>query len=420
VNLERAQTVPEEAAPPRRAGFLGAFAFRDFRLLWFGLLVSNLGTWLQFTGLGYEVVHVAPNPHLGALYLGFIGAARAVPVLVLSPFAGVVADRFPRRAVLMTTNSVTALLAFALAVLIAGGHATIGWLMLLSGLAAGTQSFDTPARQSWVPLLVPRELVSNAIGLNSIAFNSPAVVGPPIAGIVIAAWGVAPCMFANALATLAVVAALMFMRPSPPSTSARGSMFVAFGEALRFLYRHPALRWVVLQLIVVSLFVRPYNFLMPAYALHVLGTDARGLGVLLAANGVGAILGAVTTAAIVPARRSVLWTGAAVVLGAGSIALGLVPHVALAFAVVAVMGLATMLFIGSSNIMLQTLSPDDMRGRSISVYSMILLGLVPAGSLLLGWIATLLDLREAFIIGGALVAFAALWIYLANPKLRAV
>jgi MFS family permease len=418
--MEPGRPVAEEDAPPQRPPFLAAFRFRDFRLLWFGLSISSLGTWVQFTGLGYEVVHIAPNPHLGALYLGLIGASRAIPVLLLSPIAGVVADRLPRRAVLMTTNALTALLAFALAVLIASGHATIGWLMLLSGLAAGTQSFDTPARQSWVPGLVPRELVSNAIGLNSIAFNGPAVIGPPIAGLFIAASGVAFCMFANAVATLAVVAALIVMKPAPPSSSGRTSMFAAIGAGLRFLFGHPVLRWVVLELIVVSLFVRPYNFLMPAYAAHVLYTDAHGLGALLAANGVGAILGAVTTAALVPARRSVLWTGAAIVMGGGAIALGLVPQIGFAFAVLAVMGLTTMIFINASNILMQTLSPDDMRGRSISVYSMILLGLVPAGSLLLGAIAAQLDLREAFIIGGAIVGLCALGMYLGSAELRAV
>jgi MFS family permease len=152
---------------------------------------------------------------------------------------------------------------------------------------------------------------------------------------------------------------------------------------------------------------------------HALGTDAHGLGALLAANGIGAILGAVLTATFEPARRSTVWASAAVVMGAGAIALGLVPQIGFAFVVLAIMGLATMAFINSSNILLQTLSPDDMRGRSISVYSMILLGLVPAGSLLIGAIAAQLDLRAAFIIGGSIVALSAIGMYAGNAKLRA-
>jgi MFS family permease len=410
----------EPRLPDRRPGFLGALRFRDFRLLWCGLLVSNLGTWMQFTALGYEVVRLAPTPHLGALDIGLIGAARAVPVLLLSPFAGVVADRFPRRRVLLCTNSATAGLSLVLALAIAGGFATIWLLMLLSGLLSATQSFDAPARQSWVPILVPREFVSNAIGLNSIAFNGPAVIGPPIAGVLIATAGVAPCMFANAGLTLAVVVVLAFMAPVAASSSRREGVWRSIRDGFTFLVRHPVLRWVILLLIVMSLGVRPYNFLLPAYAAHVIHTDARGLGWLMAATGCGGMSGAIVTAAFVPARRSLLWAGSAALVGLGAIGLGFASSMAVALAILAVMGLATLSFLGSSNILLQTIAPDEMRGRVISVYSMVVLGLVPAGTLLLGSIASIFDLRVAFMFGGIVCALAAGWIYAAHPKLRDV
>lgn len=404
----------------RRPGFFGALRFRDFRLLWGGLLVSNLGTWMQFTALGYEVVHIAPTAHLGALYVGLIGAARAVPVLLLSPFAGVIADRYPRRRVLLTTNSVSVLLSLLLAVAIADGFASIGLLMLLSGLLAATQSFDAPARQSWVPIMVPREYVSNAIGLNSLAFNSPSVVGPPVAGLIIAGVGVSPCMFANAFLTLAVVVALLFMTPVAASSARRDSVWTSIREGVAFLERHPVLRWVVVLLVVSSLLVRPYNFLLPAYAAHVMHTDARGLGALMAASGLGAMGGAIATAAFVPVRRSLLWAASALLIAVGAIGLGAAPAMPAALAVLGLMGLATLTFLGSSNILLQTLAPDEMRGRVISVYSMIVLGLVPAGTLLLGSLASLLNLRAAFVIGGVVCALCTIWIYAAHPKLRAV
>ena len=413
--------VPDEPRfPGRRPGFLGALRFADFRLLWGGLLVSNLGTWMQFTALGYEVVHLAPNSHLAALYVGLIGASRAIPVLLLSPFAGVVADRFPRRRVLFVTNATIAALSLTLAVVIASGSATIVLLMILSGLLASTQSFDAPARQSWVPLMVPREFVSNAIGLNSLAFNSPAVVGPPIAGLIIASAGVAPCMFANAVLTLAVVAVLAFMHPVPASSTRRDSIWSSIRDGVVFLERHPVLRWVILLLIVNSLLVRPYNFLLPAYAAHVLDTDARGLGVLLAATGIGAMGGALATAAFVPERRSALWASAALVTALGAIGLGFTASLPVALVVLAAMGLATLTFLGSSNILLQTLAPDEMRGRVISVYSMVVLGFVPAGTLLLGSLASLLNLREALIAGGVIAAVCTVWVYAAHPRLRAV
>ncbi|HEX3550421.1 MAG TPA: MFS transporter [Candidatus Elarobacter sp.] len=409
---------PEPRVPDRRPGFLGAFRFKDFRLLWAGLLVSNLGTWTQFTALGYYVASLAPNEAAGALNIGLLGAARAVPVLLLSPFAGVVADRYPRRNVLFVTNALTSALAFVLFVLVWTHHAPIWTLMITSGLQAATQSFDAPARQSWVPLMVPREYVGGAIGLNSVAFNGPSVVGPPLAGLAIAAIGVAPCFLVNALATLAVVFALLFMQAPPPSSTRRGNVLGAIAEGVRFLTGHPVLRWVVLLLVVTSLTIRPYSFLLPAYAVHVVHTDAKGLGALMAFTGIGAICGAFFTAATGGERRGTIWLVSSVLASLGMIALGATSRFGFAAASLSVIGLATLSFIGSSNILLQTLSPDDMRGRAISVYGMILLGFVPFGSLLIGSLAQVIQLRWTFVLGGAVCIVCALAIAFTQPQVR--
>jgi MFS family permease len=408
----------EPRIPDRRPGFFGPFGFKDFRLLWGGLLVSNLGTWMQFTALGYYVASMAPNAALGSFYIGLIGAARAVPVLICSPFAGVIADRYPRRRVLFITNTTTSAMAFLLFALVATDHAPLWALMLASGINAGTQSFDSPARQSWVPLMVPREYVGGAIGLNSIAFNAPSVVGPPLAGLLIAGIGVAPCFLVNAVTTLAVVLALVFMRPAPPSSKRRGNVIAAILEGVRFLIGHPVLRWVILMLVVASLTIRPYNFLLPAYAVHVIHTDARGLGWLMAASGIGAIAGAFFTAATGGARRGTIWAISAAVAALGVAGLGLTSSFGLAAAALTVTGLATLSFIGSSNIMLQTLSPDDMRGRGISVYAMILLGFVPLGSLLIGSLSRLLSLHWTLVAGGAVSLLCALWIGISQRQVR--
>jgi MFS family permease len=408
----------EPRVPDRRPGFFGAFRFRDFRLLWAGLLVSNLGTWMQFTALGYYVASLAPNARVGALDIGLLGAARAVPALLLSPFAGVVADRYPRRRVLLMTNVATSLLSFVIFVLIATHHAPLWTLMITSGLAAATQSFDAPARQSWVPLMVPREYVGGAIGFNSVAFNAPSVVGPPLAGLLIAGIGVAPCFLVNAFTTLAVVISLSFMKPAPPSSTRRGNVVGAIVEGVRFLAGHPVLRWVILLLIVTSLTIRPYNFLLPAYAVHEVHTDARGLGWLMAAAGAGAILGAFFTAAG-GERRGTIWIVSGVVGSAGVGLLGLTTQFVPAALILAVVGAATLSFIGSSNILLQTLAPDDMRGRALSVYGMILLGLVPLGSLLVGAVASVFELRWTFVGAGVVAVGVALWIAFSKPEIRA-
>jgi MFS family permease len=411
-------TNAEPRIPDRRPGFFGPFGFKDFRLLWGGLLVSNLGTWMQFTALGYYVASMAPNAAVGSLDIGLIGASRALPVLIVSPFAGVIADRYPRRRVLFLTNTTTSVLSFVLFALIATEHAPLWALMITSGLNAATQSFDAPARQSWVPLMVPREYVGGAIGLNSIAFNAPSVVGPPLAGLLIAGIGVAPCFLVNAVTTLAVLIALAFMKPAPPSSRRRGNVVAAILEGVRFLIAHPVLRWIVLMLVVTSLTIRPYNFLLPAYAVHVVHTDAKGLGWLMAASGIGAIVGAFFTAATGGTRRGTIWAISAALAALGVIGLGLTADFGVAAAALAVTGLATLSFIGSSNILLQTLSPDEMRGRAISVYSMILLGFVPLGSLLIGSLATLLTLRWTFVVGGGVSLLFALWIGLSQPQVR--
>ena len=408
----------EPRVPDRRPGFFGPFRFRDFRLLWGGLLVSNLGTWMQFTALGYYVAALAPNARVGALDIGLLGAARALPALVLSPFAGVVADRYPRRRVLLMTNLATSLISFLIFGLIATHHAPLWTLMITSGLAAATQSFDAPARQSWVPLMVPREYVGGAIGFNSVAFNGPSVVGPPLAGLLIAGIGVAPCFLVNTFTTLAVVIALVFMKPAPPSSTRRGNVVAAIVEGVRFLAGHPVLRWVVLLLVVTSLTIRPYNFLLPAYAVHEVHTDARGLGWLMASAGAGAIFGAFFTAAG-SERRGIVWIVSGVIGSLGVGLLGLTTQFVPAALILAVVGAATLSFIGSSNILLQTLAPDDMRGRALSVYGMILLGLVPLGSLLIGAVATLFELRWTFVGAGALAVAVALWIAFTKPDVRA-
>ncbi len=185
MSLTRPPVALEPPVPERRSTILAPFGYRDFRLLWFGLIISNLGTWMQFTTLGYIVANLAADGRTASLYVGILGVSSAIPVVLLSPLAGVVADRFPRRRVLFWTNGLQIAIAVTLA-LLSTFHILALWeIFVLAGMRSTTQAFDAPARQSWVPLLVPREYLGNAIGLNSIAFNGPSVIGPPIAGVLI-------------------------------------------------------------------------------------------------------------------------------------------------------------------------------------------------------------------------------------------
>jgi predicted MFS family arabinose efflux permease len=417
VTVVRPEPPLEQAAPQRRSAILDPFRYRDFRLLWSGLLVSNLGTWMQLTTLGYLVVKLAGSPRLASLDVGILGASSAVPVVLLSPLAGVVADRFPRRRVLFITNSFEVLFALMLALLTSTHRIALWEIYIIAGMRSTGQAFDTPARQSWVPLLVPRDKLGNAIGLNSLAFNAPSVIGPPLAGVLILSVGIAASFYFNAVLTLAVVVALWFMAPAPPSSTKREGVFASISAGLRFLAHDRVLRSILVMLVVVSLLVRPYSQLMPAYAAHVVHVDARGLGLLLAASGLGAIFGSLLTA-IVQERRAVVWFVSVLVMSAGTIVLGLVHVFAVALPVLVFIGLAVLSFAGSSNVFLQSLSPDDMRGRSISVFSMIILGGIPAGSLLLGSFAAVVGLEASLISGGSLALVMAFVVWCTNPELR--
>ncbi len=406
---------------PRRASILTALRYRDFRLLWLGLLVSNLGTWMQFTAMGFFVARMAGSQHQAALDLGILGAARAIPVLLFSPIAGVVADHLPRRRVLFVTNTTMALAALLLALLASLHRLDMLALVSISALNSAANGFDSPTRQSWVPLLVDREYVGNAIGLNSVAFNAPAVIGPALAGLLIVWIGVAGVFYFNAAATLAVVVAVMLMRPSPPSSRRREPTLQAMQQGIVFIVRHPALRWIVLAQLVTAVLTRPYSQLIAALTVNVLHAGASGLGWAVSAVGVGGFGGAlVTTYFAQRERRSRLWLQSGLVMSGGVLALGFVPTLAAALPVLFVIGVGTMAQLGATNTLIQVLSPDDVRGRALAIYTMIAIGVVPLGALVDGAIASGIGLRPTFAIAGAVCTALFIAIWFLRPAVRTV
>lgn len=412
----------ERKLPRREISLFSSLRFRDFRLLWIGLLISNLGSWMQLTATGYFIAKLAGNPHTASLYLGFQGLGRAIPVMLLSPVAGLIADTLPRRRILYWTNTIMSLLALVLAVFTSLGWMNIVGLILINSANAAAMSFDSPARQSWVPLMVPREYIGNAIGLNSVAFNAPAVIGPAVAGILIASIGIAGSFYVNAVATMAVVVALLFMQPAPPSTSTSDEPFLqSIANGLRFLFSHKILGAVATVFIVTALLVRPYSTLLPAFIVNTLHANAKGLGVAIAATGVGGFAGALLTAYLgARERRGIIWASSALVMSLGVLALGFIWNLWLALPVLFVIGTATLTFLGASNTLIQTLSPDDVRGRAVSVYTMVALGFVPGGALIVGSLGSVLGLHAAFWIVGAACVGVTLWMWLSRPILQTV
>ena len=399
------------AADPGRTSALAALLYRDFRLFWIGLLVSNIGTWMQQFGLGWLVVQLAirdATPQLAPLYLGLVGLARAIPGLAFGLFGGVVADRADRRRLLIVTQSSAAVLATVLGVLTISGSINIVEVVLISALNSIIFSFDAPTRQAMVPRLVSDRHLMSAIGLNSAAFNGATLVGPLVGGLLIIPFGVGGLMIINALSYLAIVAALFLMRPQPViEYGPRLSLLESIREGLRFIRHDPVLRWVVALSVATALFTRPYIQLLPAEA-QFLGVGAIELSWLLAASGSGALVGALLTASLGTwKRRGALLVTAAFAHGTLLMLFGTQRTVLGAMVFVGLTSLAVMVFMGMGSTLMQTRTPDALRGRVMSVQTMVFIGFMPLGQMLLGSVGTVAGINTAFLLGGILVTLLA-------------
>src|SRR2546425_1698556 len=399
------------AADPGRTSALAALDFRDFRLFWFGLVVSNIGSWMQIYGLGWLVVQLAIRngvPQLAPFYLGLVGLARAIPGLAFGLFGGAVADRADRRRLLIVTQTSAAIVAFVLAILTITEHINIIEIVLISAMNSIIFSFDAPTRQAMVPRLVDDKQLMSAIGLNSAAFNGATLVGPLVGGVLIIPFGVGGLMLINAISYLAIVIALLLMRPQPViDYGPRLSLFDSIREGLSFIRGDPVLRWVVVLSIATALLTRPYIQLLPAEA-QLLGVGAIELSWLLAASGAGALVGALLTASLGGwRRRGALLTGAAFAHGTLLLLFGLQHTVLGALAFVGLTSLAVMVYLGMANTLMQTRTPDALRGRVMSVQTMVFIGFMPLRQMLLGTVGTLAGINNAFLAGGRLVTILA-------------
>ena len=387
---------------------LRALRHRDFRIFWLAQLLSLTGTWLQSLGQAWLVLELTGSP----FRLGLVGALQFGPFLVLSFVAGVVVDRLPKRRLILVTQCLLAGQAAILAALVTTGHVRY-WHVGALALAAGiVNTLDMPARQSFIVEMVGRDDLHNAIALNSAAFNAARAVGPAVAGLLIGGLGVGAAFAINALSFLAPVMALMALRTEGVgATRDRGTLRAEMGEGFAYAARTPRIRFVLGLTLVVSLFVFNYNVVVPLFAREVLRLDARGLGFLMASLGAGALIGAIALAIHARERPSLgSIVGAGVVLSAAVLSMAVVRDVRLAMLLLFTMGASGIVFMASCNTTLQLGAPDSLRGRVMSLYSFVFVGVTPIGSFTMGWIAEHAGVSVAYAIGGSgsLVAVIAL------------
>jgi MFS family permease len=356
-----------------------------------------------------------------AATLGFVAFAGQIPGFLLAPVGGAVADSFSRHRILVTTQTIAMLLAFALAVLTLTGTVAVWHVYALAAILGVVNAFDIPSRQAFVADLVGREDLVNAIALNSSMINGARLVGPAVAGLLVATIGEGWCFFVNALSYIAVIAGLLRMRVAWHERSAgqRRSPVRRVVEGFSFVGRTGPIRALIILLGLVSLFGMPYTVLMPVFADRILHVGAGGLGMLLGAAGVGAMCAAL----LLLARRGVRGMGrwvafSSVGFGASLVLFSQLQDFRLAVAVLVVVGFSMIIQIASSNTLVQAMAPDALRGRVMAVYSMMFLGMAPVGALLAGWLAERVGAANTVALGGAGCILSALVFSLRLPALR--
>ncbi len=408
---------PPPPAPPTAWGrTFAALQYPNYRLWFMGQLVSLVGTWMQTTAQGFLVFELTRSP----AYLGYVGFAAGAPSLLLMLFGGVIADRLPRRNLLVVTQSTMMVLAFILAAL-TFTKLVQPWHIVLLALALGTaNAFDAPAGQAFVLELVDRKSLTNAIALNGSLGNLATVVGPTVAGLTYAAFGAAWCFTLNGLSFIAVITALLLMRLPPHVSPARAqSPLAQLKEGLRYLLGHPLLRTLLLVPAVAVLFVAIYGTLLPAWAVEVLHGDATANGLLQSARGAGSLVGALTIAALAHLGRRGRWlTLGTVWYPALILIFALTRTLPLSMLALVGVGLGGMMVYNLANALVQSQVSDEFRGRVMSVYSLIMFGGMPLGSLWAGTAANRLGVPLTLTLGaGVALACAALFWILA-PQLR--
>ncbi|MCX5797561.1 MAG: MFS transporter [Elusimicrobia bacterium] len=376
---------------------LRALNHRDFRLFLGGQLVSLVGTWMQSVAQAWFVLELTGS----AFKLGVISALQFGPMLFFSIPAGALADRVPKRRMIMATQTALMLQAFALAALCWSGRASYWHVAVLAALYGVANTVDMPVRQAFVVEMAGKEDLPNAIALNSAVFNSARMIGPAAAGLLIARFGVAWAFALNGLSFLAVLLALAAVSAQGlPHPGARGHLAEDVAEGLRYARDTPVVRLVLSVLFFISLLVINNNVMVPLLARQVLHEGAQGLGLLMSALGTGAVLGALAMAWGGRPRLRVL-LGAGVAASALTLALAEAGRFWPAMAGLALLGASQIVFMASCNTTVQAEVPDRLRGRVMSLYALVFVGVAPLGSLLMGALAQAFGAPAAYAVGGA-------------------
>lgn len=376
-----------------------ALRHRNFRLFFIGQSVSLIGTWMHSLAQGWLVLKLTDS----AFYLSLVQAMGSLPILFLSLLGGVVADRVDKRNLLLVTQALSMAIALLLAVLVSTEMVTVWHVIAIATMLGVVNTFDIPGRQSFIVEMVGKEDLMNGIALNSAVFNGARIIGPAIGGLLIASAGLTACFYINAASYAAILVGLMMMRfeAAPPRRESH-PMMKELKEGLAYVRHTPSLLYFILMVSITSLLAIPYIALMPVFARDVLGVGAKGLGIMMGSAGAGALGGALTLATIGSVRRKGMTAfSAAFISSAALLAFSFSRSYPLSCLLLVVVGWGMITQLATVNTLIQTDVPDDLRGRVMSLYTLVFLGFIPVGNLIVGTMAHYLGTPHAVAISAS-------------------
>jgi MFS family permease len=418
---EQSETFVDEApveatSPPFRLQTFSSLRHLDFRYLCSGTFMMSAGQWIQQVTLGWLVYDLTGN----SMLLGALNGLRALPFLVTGPMAGVAADRMDRKKLLLRTQWILIVTALAMGVLVASGWLQVWHIFVFTLVTGVAWTFTEPVRQSMIPSIVPKKDLANAIALNSGGFNLMKVMGPALGGAMIALFGAGGNFFVQAIAYVGVLVMIYLMHvPPTPEEARRSSALANLKEGFSYVWSTPAVLALMILAYVPRIFAVPYQTLMPVFQKDVLKVGPEGLGMLMAAPGVGALLAVLILASVVNRlkRQGLFLVGSIVVLGLFLIVFSQIKSFPLALVSLVAAGLFQMFFLASTNTLLQLIVPDELRGRVMSLY-MLDRGFMPAGALFAGVTAHFIGAPSTVAIMGTIVVVLALIVAWRVPALR--
>lgn len=393
---------------------LGALSHKDFRYFFIGSIVSLIGTWMQNAGQSWLVVTLTDS----ALKLSFVSALQFTPVLLFSLFAGALIDNYPKKKILLITQSIMGVLAFVLTFLVFTHTIQYWHILVLATILGCCNAVDMPARQSFMIELVGKEDLMNAIALNSTVFNAARMVGPAVAGIMIKLFGFFICFLLNAVSFIPLVYGIYKISAQGISKKASGNKNMLFDvkEGVKYVFKSKEILFTILLVFFVSTFAMNYSVLIPLLAKQVLNMDSDGYGYLMSAMGLGSMLSAfvVATKSRGPKRSLMFLAGA--VISIMLVFTGVFKSYGVSMICLFISGIFNVLFSTTANSTIQLKSKDEFRGRVMSVYAMVFAGATPLGSLFEGFISKGLGITDAFIISGIVTIIIGSVLYLLMNK----